>query len=100
VRYLAAFIVIIALSGCDRDKEFVRNGTDNGAADSQAAQTPTPSKSETLKVTFSKSDPFEKSASTSKEAAPKASASEHAGHGSKEKPGQEKKTTHEEHSKK
>lgn len=99
MKYLMALVVIVALNGCDRDENRIDNGTSSGAADSGAAQASSPPKSETLKITYSKDDPFQASQPGKKEAASGAQA----GHESKEKPGQEMKSTqekkpnHEEH---
>ncbi|MDL5054132.1 hypothetical protein QQ056_11325 [Oscillatoria laete-virens NRMC-F 0139] len=94
MRYLAALVTIVALMGCDREAESFKGETGIGAADSSAVQSPHPSKSDTLKVTFSKSDPLDTSTDAPKSATPHSRTVENAGHGSKEK------SAHEEHSKK
>lgn len=100
MRHLAAMVAILVLSGCDGDNDLVRNGTNSGAADSNASQAPLSPQSDTLKITYSKADPFEKSQSAPKNAAPAPNVHDGAGHQSKEKPIQEKKPTHGEHQKK
>ena len=105
MRYVIAFIVIVALSGCDRGENLIGDGTSSGAADSGAAQTPAQPGSETLKVTYSKADPYKPSQPAKKQAAPGSAAPDHAGHDMKEKPGMDmknkpadaKKPSHEEH---
>ena len=102
MRYLIACVAILALSGCDRDEHFAGNGVSSGAADSGVVQTPAPVKSETLKITYSKADPFA-AQPEKKEATP--GKMDHSGHDMKDmqgmnkkaKPGQEKKSDHEEH---
>ncbi len=108
MKYLIALILIITLSGCDHDENLTGVGTNTGAADPGTAQTPTPQASETLKVTYSKADPYQVSQPAKKETAPGAAAPDHVGHdmkkmGDSEKngmPSQEKKPEHEEHPKK
>lgn len=117
MRYLAAFFVVLALSGCDRDQ--IEYGTSSGAADSGAAQTSTPPPSDTLKVTYSKADPYQASKPSTKDSSsgpqghnmkdmPGKEKKDMPGHDmkkmsapeAKEKPAQEKKPEHEEHQKK
>ena len=84
MKYLAVFIITtMALCGCNRNANLVENETSSGAADSGAAQVSVPIKSDTLKVTYSKSDPFNPSQSNTKDAKPNVNI--HEGHESKEK---------------
>lgn len=106
MRYLTAFMLIVTLCGCDHEQNLIGDGTGSGAADSGAAQSVAPPPSDTLKVTYSKSDPYKPSQSEKKDAA--SSTKDHAGHDMKEKPGMdmkkkpsdEKKPSHEEHQQK
>ena len=114
MRYLIAFILIVTLTGCEHDENLAGSGTNSGAADSGAVQTPITPAFETLKVTYSKTDPYKPSTAARKDAASSASAPDHAGHDmkkmtgpdtkempgmdmKKETPSQEKKPSHEEH---
>ena len=95
VRYVAALVVLVVLSGCDRSGGDFGSEANGGAADSGAAQAPAPPKSETLKITYSKADPY-----GAAETMPKAMAPGMHMHDSakpNEKMGSEKKPEHQEH---
>ena len=71
MKYLALIVMLLTLTGCDR--EVMPSSGENDPATSTAAQPAPVQKSDTLKITYSKADPFEQ-AQKAKESSPKAHA--------------------------
>ena len=104
MRLLCLILLAIMLTGCDREVPPSAGG-ENDPANSNATPAAGAAKSDTLKITYSKFDPFEQSKATPKAAEPETPAPAHAGHSEKEKPAVSEpkpalKPDHEEHQKK
>ena len=106
MRLLCLILLAIMLTGCDREAP-PSAGAENDPANFNATPAAGAAKSDTLKITYSKSDPFEQSKAAPKAAEPETPAPvpAHAGHSEKEKPAvpepkQALKPDHEEYQKK
>ena len=94
MKFFIPFLLIPVLAGCDRDRVTER-GAESEPASSGDASAPAVAKTDTLKITYSKADPFEQKKGASKDTTPIVQTGDHAGHTGS--PAAEKKSEHKEH---
>lgn len=97
MRIIFLSMLAVALSGCDREPMLQSVG-DNDPVSTSAAPSPAAAKSDTLKITYSKSDPFEQPKAAPQTAPTKEHVHDHSGSEKVLPPA--KKSEHEEHQKK